>query len=62
MTPSLRGPVWMKITPQTGSSFHEKSHRWKYLVLPGQFSVAINKQGVYRIEYLHSMIGSDAFS
>ena len=26
MTPSLRGPVWTKITPQTGSSFHEKSH------------------------------------
>lgn len=26
MTPSLRGAVWTKITPQTGSSFHEKSH------------------------------------
>ena len=25
MTPSLRGPVLTKITPQTGSSFHEKS-------------------------------------
>lgn len=25
MTPSLRGSVWTKITPQTGSSFHEKS-------------------------------------
>ncbi|MER9683828.1 hypothetical protein NKJ23_31900 [Mesorhizobium sp. M0184] len=25
MTPSLKGPVWTKITPQTGSSFHEKS-------------------------------------
>ncbi|SDK65561.1 hypothetical protein SAMN05428953_11879 [Mesorhizobium muleiense] len=23
--PTLRGPVWTKITPQTGSSFHEKS-------------------------------------
>src|SRR5690606_31649862 len=23
--PTLRGPAWTKITPQTGSSFHEKS-------------------------------------
>jgi hypothetical protein len=26
MTPSLRGPVWTKITPQTGSSFGSDSH------------------------------------
>lgn len=25
--PTLRGPVWTKITPQTGPSFHEKSQR-----------------------------------
>ena len=28
--PALRGPVWMKTTPQTGSLFHEKSHRYHW--------------------------------